>query len=86
MTEDRAKKFIAERDAAFLAGDLDWVRKNMPRKPSSDLVVEMAFHKARLEVRSMPHEVRKQSADWLSERGYSRFDGTPPHSALEVSQ
>ena len=83
MTDDRAKKFIAERDAAFLAGDLNWARKNMPFKPSSDSVVEMAFHKARIEARHMPYGIRKESADWLVKHGCSRLDGTPPHSALE---
>ena len=79
-------KFMKERDAAFLRNDIDWFRRNFPFKPSSDTVVVAAFHKARLEVVSMPYELRRDSADWLLANGMNRTSGSAPHSALEETR
>lgn len=76
----KVDKFIAERNRAFEADDLEWARKHMPFKPSSDVVPEIAFHKARAGCAQVSPAKRQASYAWLTERGYSMLPGqeAPP--------
>jgi hypothetical protein len=76
---------IAERDAALANLDMDFARRLMP-EASDDLVRLITMHKARYEVVNLPSKLRHESAQWLRDRGLSRFDGTPvlPEGELPV--
>lgn len=69
-------KWIIERNKAFETGDLEWAHKLIPNA-SSPAVVEIAFHKARLECLDVSKKRRRESRDWLRERGLTRLDGSP---------
>ncbi len=73
---DDLKAALAERNRAFEAGDLEWVRKQIPNA-SSPRVIEMAFHKARYECRQVSAKMRRESQCWLIENHVARIDGTP---------
>jgi hypothetical protein len=70
------KSFEARRDAAMERDDLTWAAKMLPNA-SSPRVVEMAFHKARLETLSVSDAKRRASLQWLRERGLTRLSGEP---------
>jgi len=63
--------FLAERNKAFETDDLEWARRNLPFKPSSPIVVEIAFHKARATCTAVSSTKRQESVNWLVSRGYS---------------
>ena len=63
------------------AGDIEWCKQFMP-PGLREASYEIAFHKARVEHPDVTIEKRRKSADWLAERGYSRINGQPPHTAL----
>ncbi len=71
-----AKEFVKERDAAFEADDISWARRMLPNA-SSPHVVEMAFHKSRMQVISVSNEKRRASMKWLADRGLRDHFGEP---------
>lgn len=73
--DDLARE-IAARDAAFERGDLKWAAAQMPGS-SSPKVVEMAFHKARMECLNVSDEKRRESLAWLADRGLTDMGGRP---------
>lgn len=78
-----ARGFKEDRNAAFEAGDISWAKKMMPGA-SSDRVVEMAFHKARIECTEVSRRVRLESLAWLRGRGLTRMTGGPLPSEDEI--
>lgn len=77
--EAKLKKFFEERNKAFEEGDLEWARRNMPFTPSSDWVVEAAFHKARAGCEAISLAKRRESVAWLKANGSQMLPGqTPP--------
>ncbi len=71
-----AKEFVKERDAAFEADDISWARRMLPNA-SSPRVVEMAFHKGRMQTVSVSNEKRRASMKWLADRGLRDHFGEP---------
>ena len=73
--ETKLTRYLARRDAAFEADDLNWAKEQLPplTKPA---VVEMAFHKARAECLTISDEKRQASADWLAERGLRKLSAS----------
>jgi hypothetical protein len=80
---DYIKRFLQQRRMvrAFESDDMDWVRETLGDQ-ISERAIPVAFHKARLEHPHVSLRKRMSSADWLADRGYSRTNGTPPHTAL----
>jgi len=80
LTQTDWTEFLKEREAMLLAGDLDrlmqfHVKWNPGSAPySSREIAEVALHKARTGVKSLPMSMRKSSKQWLIERGYHSFD------------
>jgi hypothetical protein len=70
--------FVKERDAAMEADDLEWAAKMMP-DASSPIVIEMGFHKARIQVLSVSEQKRRESMKWLADRGLTDQFGSPVH-------
>ena len=70
------KKFIAERNRAFEADDLAWAAKALPWS-ASPRVIEMAFHKARLNCAGVSMAKRIESRNWLAARGLTTTSGQP---------
>lgn len=70
------RKFIAERNRAFEAGDLEWARATAPYE-MSDEVIETAFHKSRYECTQVSDARRLESQKWLVERNMRRMTGEP---------
>lgn len=70
--------FFAERNKAFENGDIEWAVRNLPFKPSSQIVAEIAFHKARAACEAVSYSKRLASLTWLSEHGYSPMIGSDP--------
>jgi|GEM_PF-3605717 len=68
--------FVRERDAAFEADDISWAEQMLPNA-SSPRVVEMAFHKSRMQVISVSNEKRRASMKWLADRGLRDHFGEP---------
>lgn len=73
---DDLKSILAERNDAFERGDISWAAKMLPNA-SSPRVVEMAFHKARLECVAVSDRVRLESQAWLADRGLTTALGDP---------
>lgn len=73
--EQSVDEYVAARDKALLALDLDAIRNQLGR-PASDEMCLLVAHKARYEAIRLPAEARLQSAAWLRERGYKRMTGT----------
>lgn len=69
-------RMIQERNAAFEADDIGWAAKMMPGA-SSPLAVEAAFHKARMQVLTVSAEKRRESINWLAEKGIKDALGQP---------
>lgn len=75
------KKFLKERDAALLSGDLDkvmafykkWNGLVAPAVPARD-IVEIGMHKAITGATSLPMTARQKSRQWLLEKGYKALD------------
>lgn len=74
------KKFLADRDAVLLDGDVDacvaFLLAHNPgmAPPSSYEVAEMMMHKARTGAMTLPVAARRYSKHWLMRRGYASFD------------
>lgn len=71
--------FLAERDAMLLACDVDraiafWRKWSPEYEPSSRFVAEIAIHKARTAVKTLPLDARRESKRWLLERGFESAD------------
>lgn len=66
-------RFLAERNKAFETDDLEWARRNLPFKPSSPIVAEIAFHKARATCEAVSSKKRQESVSWLVTRGYKPY-------------
>ena len=69
------------RDDILRVGDLKEFRKFIIEMsgniPSADEVVEVTFHKLRLEVTSLPDDLRRDSANWLLMHGLRRLYDEP---------
>src|SRR4029078_12182025 len=63
------ESWLAERDAALTALDMDYAR-SMARPNTPDDILLIGMHKARYECRSIARELRLISAEWLRERGF----------------
>jgi hypothetical protein len=73
---DEIAAFVQERNALLIEGDLDKLalfrqKHNPGASVLSREVQEIALHKARTAVSSLPAEIREASAQWLKQRGYS---------------
>jgi len=66
--------YLAERNAAFEAGDLEWARRMLPAG-SSDTFVAIAFHKARYDCAAVSDAKRIESRDWLVSRLLTDVNG-----------
>lgn len=79
MTRKDRRKYIKERDEAFLSLDKDKILKFCAKYnlDSGKDLDEEAFwagvHKAITAIKSAPEHMKKRSAKWLTERGYSHF-------------
>lgn len=69
--------YVAERDAALLALDMDWARRMMPRASNDDVRIT-AMHKARVHAVRLPDDARRASQRWLLERGFTDLLGSVP--------
>jgi hypothetical protein len=76
IAEAQLRAFLKKRDRAFETDDLEWARQNMPFEPSSPIVVEIAFHKARAACGAASKAKRKASEEWLKSHGYGPMGGT----------
>ncbi|OYZ79714.1 MAG: hypothetical protein B7Y09_09330 [Polaromonas sp. 24-63-21] len=65
------QKWRARRDAALRAMDVAAFQRECPDCPAD--VAEIAMHKARYELPSMPRALRLESGEWLRARGYGRL-------------
>lgn len=81
VSSRKLQRHLAEVVRIMETDDLKSAKKLMPPL-SSDRVVEIAFHKARLENFQVSHQKRHESAVFLSERGFSRIRGGDPFDAL----
>ena len=70
------RRWKRERNKAIRDLDLEYMRKEMPRA-SSDEVLLMALHKARYEAVEIEPALRHASRAWLEERGLSRYMSIP---------
>lgn len=74
--KDAVKEMVAERNAAFERDDIAWAARMLP-DASCPEVVEMAFHKARLECLGVSEIKRRESQSWLADRNLTNFAGDP---------
>lgn len=65
---------LAARNRAFETDDYAWARRMMPNA-SSEVVVVMAFHKARYECRAVSAAKRRESQHWMIENHVRRMTG-----------
>ena len=65
---------LAERDRALETLDLAFGRRMMPNASSDDVIL-IALHKARVEVVRIREPSRRESMHWLKRRGLSRING-----------
>lgn len=79
---DELKRFVAERDKALAALDMEWAKARMPG--ASDLVLLAGMHKARYECVSITDVLRFESRAWLEAHGFKRLGGLswPPVGEL----
>src|SRR5262245_45282505 len=74
--------FKRARDAALLDGNVDtfivWATREAPHIPWGDPTkreaVEITMHQVRTSVLALPREKRKESWEWLKERGLETMD------------
>lgn len=69
------KEFIQQRDAALAALDINYARRKFP--DADDATLLLSLHKARVEAKSLPETLRRESMAWLKERGYGRMMQLP---------
>lgn len=69
-------EFVRERDVAMETDDIFWAAKMLP-DASSPNVVEIAFHKARMQTLSVSENKRRESLKWLADRGLNDLMGAP---------
>jgi hypothetical protein len=67
---------------AFLTNDMDALVLFLPPL-SSRRVLEITFHKTRLERTDIPRHLRHASARWLSDNGFTSLTGRDPWSVFE---
>lgn len=67
--------FVKERHEVLMTIDLDKAKKYCEKygipKASSDEVLLIGLHKARVHATDIPKDLREESVKWLIERGYS---------------
>jgi hypothetical protein len=71
---DELEPFIAARNRALTAMDIEWARSMLP-EASSDEVLVIAMHKSRYDCKAIDRKLRLESGDWLRARGYTAFGG-----------
>lgn len=73
--------FIADRDRALIAFDLEWGKKSIlladPNANFTKGTLILSMHQARVELKTLPAPIRRQSLLWLKRNGYTRFRGLP---------
>lgn len=80
MTDIDIKAFIKERDEVLISGDITKMmefhnRYHPELEPMKDPeIAEVALHKSRTAVTSLPIEMRRASKAWLMENGYQSMD------------
>lgn len=74
---------LQERDDALRTLDLDWARLQVPYEVQ-DAVLLLSLHQSRVEVTAIEPDVRRESMQWLKDRGYTRWKGQawPPNEEL----
>ena len=65
--------------------DIDAARASQPTSINDETIL-IALHKARLELTSMPTNLRLDSAEWLRARGYAGLYGVPLPPPGELPQ
>lgn len=78
--EDAARRTVEERDSALLSMDEQKIREyfrkyNHSEMPEDMALFWMAVHKSRIACRSLPMEARRESKQWLLDRGSKPLDG-----------
>ena len=73
-TKKMVREFCERRDRALNGTFEDfkkWVQTEpyLDEKPDNDIMLEMAMHKARLEINAVYPKKKKESRQWLKERG-----------------
>lgn len=76
MKAAELKAWITERNRVLTELDDEGARKLMPNL-SDPQVRLIAMHKARVEAKQLPRELRLASVEWLRVRNYSRMFGGP---------
>ena len=75
IDENYIKEFVKDRHEVLMTLDLDKAKEYCEKydvpKASSDEVLLIGLHKARLHATDIPTELKEQSREWLKERGYS---------------
>lgn len=74
--DQQLEDFLRERDAAFEADDISWAERMLPNGVSPK-VVEMAFHKGRMQTVSVSISKRRASMTWLADRSLGDMSGKP---------
>lgn len=69
-------EFVRERNAAMESDDVSWAAKMLPNASSPE-VVEIAFHKARMQCLDVSESKRRASLNWLADRGLNDLMGAP---------
>lgn len=77
------ESFLAERNKALADLDMAYARRMFPNA-SSDEVLLITLHMARLECTQLPTELRHASGRWLAEHGYRGMNGVPYEGLLPV--
>jgi len=69
----KLSEFIEERNIVLLSLDIDGARRllHFPACADDETILG-AMHKARVEVVAFPDKVRRESMEWLKERGWLR--------------
>lgn len=76
--EQEIADYVAERNAILESGDvgrlIEFSREHLPAPFSSRYVAEIALHKMRTAVTTLPLALRRESYRWLKERGIETYD------------
>ncbi len=66
---DSLQPFLDVRNKAFADLDIEWARSMLP-EGTSDEVLLISLHKARVECESIDTKLRDESKTWLAARGF----------------
>lgn len=74
--EKDLEQFLAERNQAFIALDIQWARRMAPGLTSDEAAI-LALHKARYECKQIPDDLRQDSRRFLIAAGSTRLGDLP---------